>query len=184
MKRSIQCLKKILPVPETPVENVGDWDAVEERLGSKLPQDYKNFISLYGSGEISEWITVFTPFTTQNGIDLFGIGFGILSHYREYYPEPHPRHFPYTVYPKPGGLLTWGMTRDGDEFFWRTNGRPDRWDVVVHDRGMIEFYPTEGLTFGEYLLALLKCDSDVPLSDAARANLEDHGLTFEPFSAN
>jgi hypothetical protein len=52
MTPAIRKLTKILPPPSQPVEASGDWDEVERTLGTALPDDYKEFISLYGTGFI------------------------------------------------------------------------------------------------------------------------------------
>lgn len=41
---------------------------------------------------------------------------------------------PYALFPEPGGLLVWGVTDNGDEFYWLTEGAPDDWTVVVSSR--------------------------------------------------
>jgi len=57
-------LKKILIPPLKPFQT-GDrngWDELESSLGTLLPQ-YKDFISIYGTGAIDNFIWVLTPFT-------------------------------------------------------------------------------------------------------------------------
>jgi hypothetical protein len=41
----------------------------------------------------------------------------------------------YAPYPEPEGLLGWGSSPSGDQFYWRTKrSGPDSWTVVVSGR--------------------------------------------------
>src|SRR5688500_7171138 len=60
---SINELKQVIPHPLNPVEASRNWVEVEEKLGLKLPQDYKDFINLDGTGIIGNGILIYNPFS-------------------------------------------------------------------------------------------------------------------------
>jgi hypothetical protein len=130
---SIENLMRVLTPPAAPVENRGDWTAVEAALGTPLPSDYKLFIETYGSGRIDDgFLRIFNPFSrvaqhnlmksAQEELEflttLFGSG-------RSAYPP----------FPKRNGLLPCGDTENADHLNWLTNGPPDDWTIVVRGRG-------------------------------------------------
>ncbi len=50
MDDDLATLIRLLPPPAAPDDNHGDWQAVEAELGTPLPDDYKAFIELFGTG--------------------------------------------------------------------------------------------------------------------------------------
>ncbi|MFH8371510.1 hypothetical protein [Streptomyces sp. NPDC018031] len=106
-----------------------DWAAVEARIGTALPGDYKHLVELFWDGAFDDYLQIHVPgarfahadivrdtewlsaWATAQGSDLWR---------------------PYELYPAPGGLLQWGSTEQADQFFWLTEGAdPDRWPVLV-----------------------------------------------------
>ena len=72
MNPRFQSLTQLLPPPQTPVENQGDWTNVEQQLGMPLPADYKWFISTYGTGSIcAAFINVLNPFAANRYLERF-----------------------------------------------------------------------------------------------------------------
>jgi len=61
---ALTSLRKVLPPPATPTETTGagSWPPVEASLGIHLPGDYKEFIDVYGTGVIGDFLWVFNPF--------------------------------------------------------------------------------------------------------------------------
>jgi hypothetical protein len=49
MESHIRKLMQVLPPPESPKNNQGDWNAVKKYLGTILPSDYKEFTEAYGT---------------------------------------------------------------------------------------------------------------------------------------
>ncbi|MFF7753519.1 SMI1/KNR4 family protein [Streptomyces sp. NPDC007971] len=100
-------LTRTVPPPADPVDAQGDWTEAEERLGVRLPADYRLLAAAYGWGEFCDYLYLRTPFGTS----------------------------PYNVLERYDGLLVWGVTMDADRLCWRTDGDPDQWPVVVVGRG-------------------------------------------------
>jgi hypothetical protein len=132
---TIERLMKAVPVPAAPFEAFsGPWEPIEAELGTVLPQDYKDFVRLYGGGYFMEFLGICVPESQNANVRLVTrarIVSGIFSSMDE--------DWPYALWPAPGGLLSFGGTDNGDELFWDTRGAPDEWGVVVWDRGFGEF---------------------------------------------
>lgn len=151
---SIENLIKAVPPPDKPFEVFrGPWDVIEADLGMPLPQDYKAFARLYGSGYFMGFLGIDIPNTQNPNTRLewqAQVVCGIFKNDDE---------LPYPMWPAPGGLLPFGSTDDGDYLFWLTDGRPDNWRVVVWDRGFGGFEKLDvdvtdflaGLATGEVL---------------------------------
>lgn len=108
-----------------------DWAATEERLGTRLPADYKKLAEIFGPGMFREWLGLILPVDYEfhwtdivthwsNSLRLADEGFAA-------------RWEPYGLHPKPGGLLHWAFTPDGHlSFYWAVEGDdPERWPVIV-----------------------------------------------------
>jgi hypothetical protein len=131
---TIETLIKIIPPPAAPSEAFsGPWEPMEAELGVVLPQDYKDFVRIYGLGEFMEFLGVHVP--------------KCRSPYVRFESEIHAvrgaliddEDLDYPLWPSPGGLIVFGKTDFGDYLFWLPLGSPEDWSVVIWGRGMQEF---------------------------------------------
>ena len=133
---SIDNLIKAVPPPAAPFEAFrGPWEVIEADLSTPLPQDYKDFARLYGYGRFMEFFGICIPNTVNPNTRLEWQAQMVRDAFLTYEEEFRP----YPMWPDPGGLLPFGGTDEGDEFFWLMCGPPDDWRVVVWDRGMGKF---------------------------------------------
>jgi hypothetical protein len=136
-------LKQLVPPPARRVDPPGDWIAIETDLGTSLPEDYKRFIEIYGSGAIVDQgfdreqnvgtgldILVYNPFSLIPGWNLVRQTRSTRKFIGEGYREMR-EFYPYPPWPAEGGVFCWGHTINGDSLYWRTIGSPDNWTVVV-----------------------------------------------------
>jgi hypothetical protein len=120
-----------VPPPETPGDPfLGSWRDIEAKLGTALPSDYKAFVRAYGRGQFMEYIWIWTPGAWAPHDRLESMAPTILKLLRE------DEYFTFPLWPRPGGLLPFGSTLDGDYLAWVTDGSPEAWRVTVLDRGM------------------------------------------------
>lgn len=166
---AIEALTNIVLPPNEPTDVGGDkdWTEVEESLGLALPTDYKDYINLYGTGELAGCIWVYNPFAGSHHNNLLAQVRALLNTWR-----PTPRvgeilnmgtdtrvgfgaiEFPYPLYPEPGGLLPWGHVDNGAELFWQTSGSPEKWTVVISEARGPEFEEYK-VSMAEFLVSLL-----------------------------
>ncbi|MCI5076418.1 SMI1/KNR4 family protein [Oricola sp.] len=135
-----------LPPPQRPLETEGNWEKVEENLGVTLPEDYKEYIGVYGSGAVGGFLTVFNPFADQPGLNLLKQmkrQLDVFRELRDKYGEPSP----FAIFPERDGLLPVAMTDNGDVVFWLTVDLPENWSIVVNEARSEEYQHFEcGLT--------------------------------------
>lgn len=140
----LEKLKTILKVPKQ-VYHIGNaqaWEEFQTTYNCNFPFDYKEFIDTYGTGGISNFLWILTPYEGDKNINLFDRAKVMCESYN-YMKDSFPGEFNDSIYPEEGGLLPWGVTDNGDELFFG-NGT-----VVVmearyanryeYDMGMIEF---------------------------------------------
>jgi len=129
VRKGIEALTRAVPPPAEPHRPfVGPWEPLEAYLGTKLPQDYKDFSRLYGSGLFMDFLIVYVPEIQNSRLTL----------------EPQVReapmmfspqeHLPYPFWPHVGGLIRFGCTDFGDQLYWLPEGEPDDWKVVMWQR--------------------------------------------------
>lgn len=99
-----------------------DWLAVESRVGTSLPSDYKQIVDTFGcDGLFDVFFEVFAPEE--------------LNWHARYYAgsalAPGDEHPPF---PAPGGVIPWSSNEHQETFFWITEGPdPDRWPIYAVD---------------------------------------------------
>jgi hypothetical protein len=129
----IDRIKKLLSQPAQATVISADWTAIYKELKSELPADYVEFIDAYGLGSIGDFLSILHPGTRNKHLNLLeqlAKQRLVVDEVREYSgPE-----FKAQLFPKPGGLIPWGVTGNGDFCFWKTgDADPLRWRVVIYD---------------------------------------------------
>jgi hypothetical protein len=149
-------IEEFLPKPSNPIEtgNPDKWGEIEKCCKTLLPEDYKRFINKYGSGQIGGFINIFNPFSENEFINLMEqikVRLDAVNYIKENYGE---EECPYSLFPQTNGLLPFAATDNGDVFFWKTTGVPDKWTVVLNEsRG--SFFEEFQHNFSEVLKNLI-----------------------------
>jgi hypothetical protein len=151
---SIARLHTLAPAPSAGRIEPRQWQAVEDALQLELPDDYKDVVEAYGSGKFANFLTIFTPFTTNGYLNLFGQRDLALDAYRTLRAS-HPDAAPFPAHPEPGGLLPWGQTDNGDMVYWLTEGPSQSWPVIVIE-SRHAFTQRYDLSTTEFLARLLE----------------------------
>ncbi|MBB4777967.1 SMI1/KNR4 family protein [Actinomadura livida] len=117
-----------------------DWDKLREQLGIRLPSDYMELCRKYPSLNVDDFLGIFHPIEDAEGENLVSWAEDILGAAEDLIEEfPTLDLVPFSLYPVAGGLFPWGVTDNSDHLFWRTEGDPDTWTVVVaghsYDKG-------------------------------------------------
>lgn len=131
---TIETLIKVMPPPAAPFEAyIGPWQPFEAALRTPLPQDYKDFVRLYGNGRLLDYFGINVPVSRSPYMRLVSDAETVINIFRS------DEELPYPLWPEPGGLLPFGRSDDGHQFFWLCRGAPADWRVVVWDRGMLRY---------------------------------------------
>jgi hypothetical protein len=131
---TVETLMKAVPPPVEPSGAfLGPWEPIEAELGTALPQDYKDFVRLYGSGYFMEFLGIYVPRSRNPNLRLESVVRAICDTFVD------REELPYPLWPNPGGLLPFGGTDNGDSLFWNPRGAPTDWGIVVWDRAFCGF---------------------------------------------
>ncbi len=152
---SLDRLIALVPPPPNPVGTGTPalWQEFETKIGTVVPEDYKQLIDVYGTGRFSELIDVFSPFYKPwSWHELHDAVTGRYTFKQDVWPEDAPD---LPVFPTPGGLLTWGQDEFNAPFFWRTRGEPHEWSIVVFDSTYGPVYMEYEVTVTEFLLGFI-----------------------------
>lgn len=179
---SFEQLVKLLIPPSNPFEAVRStqWKEVERKLGVSLPKDYINFMEIYGTGAIDDFIYVFNPFASNQNLNLFSRTETMLSAYAVLHKE-FPSLYPFSVFPSSEGLLPWGISDNGDEFYWKTTKELSNWAVITF-RASDSYYEVHDVSFSQYLFRLLSGELETKLFPETFRNSRQH--FFRPILIN
>jgi len=168
---TIEALVKIVPPPAAPDEAFsGPWKPIETLLGTGLPQDYKDFVRLYGAGNYMDFLGINVPRTRSPYVRLETEAYAVAQLFRTMQANT------YEPWPEIDDLLSFGRTDDGDYLFWRRAGPPDEWKVVVWSRGF-DTFETFDCGLADFLVGLATGGIDSDLFPRGRC---DH--MFRPYS--
>ncbi|MEV6109181.1 hypothetical protein AB0M28_31415 [Streptomyces sp. NPDC051940] len=108
-----------------------DWAAVEARIGTVLPRDYKRLAELFGHGAFDGYLQLLLPDTGSESDDIVRH-----TEWLGAFARTHGNRLwePYVVYPAPGGLLEWAGSEQADQFYWLTQDPdPDQWPILAKE---------------------------------------------------
>ncbi|MER5965401.1 SMI1/KNR4 family protein [Streptomyces sp. NPDC002057] len=121
-------MREILPPPLSGGDSI-DWEEIERTARLTLPADYREFVELYGGGEIDEYLSISTPPVPGSAYgDLLDRMDLALSHQDR---EDLLALLPGDVLPS---LLPFADSASSDVAFWLREGAPDDWRVAVFRR--------------------------------------------------
>ncbi|SHO58980.1 hypothetical protein VQ7734_04755 [Vibrio quintilis] len=150
---SIEKLMTILPVPENNGMDIPDWDEIEKAIQFELPEDYKQFIAVYGLGWIDDFMLVLAPGVDSNCYDLLEGG---KSHLLEYIGRrlSHPDFYLHNALENGDGIYPWGITDNVDTLYWQVvDGKVE--SILIYNKGPAgEFFESK-LAFSDFLYAIL-----------------------------
>lgn len=161
MRSCLKAITKLLPPPASPYGLDWSWDRIERAIGLPLPDDYKAFIDLYGTGQVRSaegWALIWNfRDASLFGPSLANILTGPDSVVQFYRRQMNGTNFdvPFPLYPEIGGLLSFGSVVDVQNLNWLTTGQPNQWDVVYFDFDRPKFTRL-GDSFSECLLKMLR----------------------------
>ncbi|MFG1849690.1 SMI1/KNR4 family protein [Micromonospora carbonacea] len=104
-----------------------DWAAVESRMGMALPMDYKWLIGRYGLGCFGDFLYIFCPESSRQGLDLEH------QHERTGWALRYLAERGHSLPRSPGDLLSFGRSENGDVMYWIVDhgGDSSQWKVAL-----------------------------------------------------
>jgi hypothetical protein len=169
-------LVSLVPPPATPVAASGDWNKVEAELKQRLPDDYKEIISIYGAGRFCRMISIASPFVRPISALKFWTDW--VDFYRDL--TSYGVDVPYDLFPACPGLLPCGSYTDSNNINWLTAPAGEKWRLIYYSRsdGFIDVGPT---SLADFVVRIITGSTGLPerLFPAA-IPVEDR--FFTPFS--
>ncbi|MFJ4920165.1 SMI1/KNR4 family protein [Streptomyces sp. NPDC088725] len=111
-----------------------DWAAVEQQLGTALPQDYKELIGTYGGGVFDEEIWLLDPESLDKGYNLLDEAKAraeILANLWQVEPKP-----PQLLQDDGATVLPWAYIEgSGAMLYWlrRPGQNPEEWTTLFNE---------------------------------------------------
>lgn len=121
---SLNKLTSILPPPM----DVCDNKFLQENVG--LPSDYLEFIKLYGTGIIADFITIYNYASSVDDYNLL-IQKDLILGDLQFLLDDDPKYYKYILYPNKDGLYPLGVTENGDYILWKTNENISDWKIAI-----------------------------------------------------
>jgi hypothetical protein len=146
-----------VPPPRDPIGAQGDWDAVVADVGVQLPEDYRQFISQYGAGNISGMIAVLNPLIQNTTPRNFWMN--CVDIYRDI--ATYGVDVPFDLYPICPGLLPCASYGDVDIINWLTDKSGSVESLVYYSRSY-GFFNLGRVTLTRFIIQLLAGSSVLP----------------------
>lgn len=137
-----------------------DWVAIEELLGTGLPDDYKSYAEQYPALYFDSLITILHPGNPDSVKNLISFGKRVSAAWQAFGPTFGPPEMALSMFPAVGGLLLWGFDDDLGHYFWRTRGKPSEWTVVVEESS--QWWEFDG-GFGDFWTSLAAGEINSPV---------------------
>ncbi len=168
-------LFRVVPPPPRPPAEPADWAALEARIRTALPSDYKWLVEHYGPGSFDAFLHVLQPAATHEAIRL--------EHSIERtnwtlgYLRDHGEDIPFAN----EELLPAAQSDNGDSIYWlrRPHDDPDRWTVVANEARGTRWVRFDGGLVA-FLAAVLDGSFRVPIFPDDFPSEEP---VFEPYNA-
>jgi len=137
-------LKVLMPPLEPPPDNNVDWEMAEQVCRIRFPEDFKQFISIYGNVIWCDLFRAIYPETDtwekceksreevlETLAIIFNDGFCNEDGTAITNLRPHPN---------PGGLLPCLTDTNSSFVCWLTSGKPEEWTLIKWHFGTVTFY--------------------------------------------
>jgi hypothetical protein len=171
MNASLQQLIELVPPPANPVAPGAseEWVRVENEIGSRLPQDFKDYTKVYGAGQWLDFLGVMDPFYEWKHPQAHRSWrewiISRIGHLNELEEQAKPYYAPFKAYPVPNGLLAFGYDDNGGTLCWETAGNPNQWPIVCLDGKTSDEYNLFTLSLSAFLAGMVNKEI-VPISFA------------------
>ncbi|MFE0733158.1 SMI1/KNR4 family protein [Streptomyces antibioticus] len=119
---------------EAPRRFIVDWQRAESEIGTRLPQEYKDYVYWFGPGGFEDDFFVSVPGVENSNIEFLSNFQDEVEDLRNWNSGDRTLA-PIRLFPEAGGWLPFAVTDEGCAVFWVTEGDdPDRWKVAARTR--------------------------------------------------
>lgn len=156
-------LQRLMPPTVEPDVSV-DWRWMSESWGKEFPRDYRQFIGLYGSGTIQNYLVIEEP-EPKGGQPKSEFGGMLHETANAEQAWATTRKAPELAEANPE-LIAWGADSSADILCWDASGDdPGTWPVLVYNRDD-SLWSRYDCGMVEFLSRLLRADfDDCPVGD-------------------
>jgi len=168
-----------VPPPNNPVANRDQeaWEHIQNELKIKFPNDYFDFVTIYGSGGFNDKgrlkITIYNPMS-YGYLDEIRAHESILSSFKN---EKGAGRIKFKLHPHVPGLLALGSDDNGNEIYWLTNKKANAWRIVI--RSPENEYEEYGLPLTDFLAKFFCREMAVGVWPPPFFE-ESHNIEFQP----
>lgn len=151
---TIKSIKDLMPPPTLAVDppDMEAWMKAERLLDVCFPDDYKEFVSAYGSGRINGFLWVLNPASRNENIELLQQIEVRLDALRQL--KSDGEQLPFDLFPSMNGILPVAVTDNGDVLFLRMQPNCNKWSVVINEARSPECEEFD-LSWSDFIVALI-----------------------------
>jgi hypothetical protein len=124
-------LTQLLPPSDMPSR---DWGAVEQQLGTPLPDDYKELVDTYGGGVFDESVWLLEPGCPRPRYDLIAMDAECRESLQLLWDRGEPR--PAVLEQEGVRLIPWAYEDEGGEVLYllaTPSSSPETWPVLINE---------------------------------------------------
>lgn len=161
MNQNIRKLMDLMP-PHEGAGDAIDWHRTREVWGCDFPSDFRDFMTVYGSGTIEDGLAISRQNEGAPGDGPYDVWFVPSPDWLEDVSAPYP------AWPTEGSLICWGEDANQNLMCWSTRGSdPDKWPVAVWDSGGLdgEAFIEFDCGMAELLLRIFSDEQPYPFSE-------------------
>jgi hypothetical protein len=132
-------VEKLLTLVSPPASTINpptdaDWADAEKELGTALPDEYKDLVTIYGEGYFTELcVWLYAPKHTEKQFRLVAKNSSFREAYRDGQSAPGSTYSP--IFPDDDGYLFVGECAARTLFGYRPSGEPNEWQVLTYSYG-------------------------------------------------
>ncbi|MFB7452949.1 SMI1/KNR4 family protein [Streptomyces sp. NPDC056194] len=132
MNPAVEVLTRLVPPPAAVQPRT--WSQTQERLGTALPEDYKDLVDTYGGGVFDETIWILEPDCADQDYDLVAIAAERAEVLGNLWGSGEPK--PEALLRDGTGVLPFAYIEgSGAYLYWLTSetAKPEEWTVLVNE---------------------------------------------------
>ena len=112
--------------------SLDQWASWEEANNLILPSDFKEILSYYGTGEFGDFLYLWNPFSDHPDYDMAIRVTETIHNIQEVDSWIwRDRTYGRSLFPEPGGILPFASTNHDCTLFWKMDGNPDSWKIII-----------------------------------------------------